>query len=72
MRHATAADRGRGRLGYRNYFCAEVGGEDERLWWLLVGLGLAEGMNTINGGTSRYFCVSPKGLKLIGVKLREP
>lgn len=71
MRHATGADRGRRQAGYRNYYCAGVVSPEADSWRMLVGLGLAEAGVTINEGRDMYFVVSPKGLKLIGVRIKR-
>ena len=68
MTHATAADeRRKGKRGFRNYFCAAIGGDDYKVWVGLVARGLAREGHKINQGRDQYFMVTELGCKLIGL-----
>jgi hypothetical protein len=53
--------------GYRNYYCAEVGGKDEQDLMKLAAIGLVRRGPTINEGTSVYFFATEKGMDAAGL-----
>ena len=59
LRHAI------GHTGWRNYYCAEIGGRDWQLWSMAVGIGLARTGMTINDGRDMIFCVTHAGLEFL-------
>lgn len=68
MRHALGVQKRNGKYGqggFRNYFCADVGGMDEQVWWTLVGLGVAKPGLLINDGASQIFLVTGAGKRLV-------
>jgi hypothetical protein len=53
--------------GYRNYYCAEVGGKDESDLMKMAKRGLVERGHTINEGNSVYFFATERGMDAIGL-----
>ena len=53
--------------GYRNQYCASVGGEDEKQLTAMAELGLVRRGGTINEGTSVYFFATEAGMDAIGM-----
>ena len=53
--------------GYRNYYCAEVGGKDEQDLMKLAEIGLVRRGFTINEGEDVYFFATEKGMDAIGL-----
>lgn len=53
--------------GYRNYYCAEVGGQEERELMVLAEMGLVRRGFTINSGSSVYFFATEAGMNAIGL-----
>lgn len=54
--------------GYRNYYCAEVGGKEESDWNEMAMVGLVRRGFTINEGASVYFFATAAGMDAIGLK----
>lgn len=63
--HALGSSTRGSRLGWRDYYCAADGDPDCEA---NVDAGLMIRGNTINDGRNRYYFVSDKAKKLIGVK----
>jgi hypothetical protein len=57
--------------GYRNYYCAEVGGKDERNLAEMATLGLVRRGHTINEGTDVYFFATEQGMDAIGLTAKQ-
>jgi hypothetical protein len=53
--------------GYRNYYCAEVGGKDEQDLIKLAEIGLVRRGFAINEGEDVYFFATEKGMDAIGL-----
>lgn len=54
--------------GFRNYFCAGVGTNDEAELMKMAELGLVRRGRTINDGDSVYFHATETGMDAIGLK----
>ncbi len=69
LTHMLGAERhvATSRWGYRNYYCAGVGGQDERDLMALVDLGLVRRGHVINGGESVYFFATEQGMDAVGL-----
>lgn len=57
----------RGSRGYRNYFCASVGGYDHIVMQEMEAAGLVRAAHTINQGKSQYFVATLAGCQAIGL-----
>jgi len=57
--------------GYRNYYCAGVGSQDEASFTQLVEAGLATRGRVINEGDSVYFHATEAGMDAIGLTLAQ-
>jgi hypothetical protein len=57
--------------GYRNHYCASVGGKDERDLTELEGMGLVRRGFTINDGKSVYFFATEKGMDAAGLTAKQ-
>jgi len=57
--------------GYRNYYCAEVGGKDERDLMAMAELGLVRRGHTINEGEDVYFFATEIGMDAIGLTVAQ-
>lgn len=57
--------------GYRNRFCAGVGGKDEAALTVMADAGLVERGRTINDGASVYFYATEAGMDAIGMSKAE-
>lgn len=53
--------------GYRNYFCATIGGEYEKDMEEMLALGLVSKGHTINQGRDRYYHATLAGCQAIGL-----
>lgn len=53
--------------GYRNYFCAGIGGGDYQALVEMGAAGLVKAGGTINDGTMQYFYATVEGCKAIGL-----
>ena len=58
--------------GYRNHFCAQVGGEDEAVLEQMAALGLVRRGVVINEGTSVYYHVTEAGMQLALERVLHP
>lgn len=58
--------------GFRNYYCAEVGGKDHRDCDALVAKGFMRAGGRINNGGDQYFYVTEAGAAAVGLKLPKP
>jgi len=54
--------------GDNREFCCPLGGDEERDWYTLCGLGLAAEGGCTREHTHKYFFVSDEGLKLLKSK----
>lgn len=57
--------------GYRNYYCAGVGGKDEQDLIKLANIGLVRRGLTINEGEDVYFFATEKGMDAIGLTTEQ-
>lgn len=57
--------------GYRNHYCASVGGEDERQLEAMAQLGLVRRGAAINEGTSIYFHATELGMQMAGLTRKQ-
>ena len=57
--------------GYRNYYCAEVGSNDEKDLIKLANIGLVRRDFTINEGRDVYFFATEKGMDAIGLTPKQ-
>lgn len=57
--------------GFRNYYCAGVGCNDERDLMAMAELGLVRRGRTINDGDSVYFIATEKGMDAIGLSKKQ-
>ena len=53
--------------GYRNHFCAAVGGDDFAKLALMAGFGLVVAGQKINGGSCQYFHATKAGCEMAGI-----
>jgi len=59
------------RWGYRNYYCAGVGGKDEQDLMKLAEIGLVRRGFTINEGEDVYFFATEKGMDAAGLNREQ-
>lgn len=75
LRHAVGLDNVRrpSQAGYRRHYASGKGTPQERLWWLLVGMGLAV-PNRYGAldetGDTQSFHVTDLGMKMLGVRAK--
>lgn len=57
--------------GYRNYYCAQVGGKDDSDLTDMAVLGLVRRGHTINDGAHVYFFATEQGMDAIGLTPKQ-